>query len=231
MSTGRPIGSVPTGRGPVSLSEVTPNVHRAGAAVGLTPLTRGQAMRVGLLVGWTTAAAAAMDPRPSQRPVGTLWIALTVVSGTLGLLLGDFEGLVAVAAAGAGLYFLMILVLGAAVEGRLFMRADRVWLITSDAGRACAKVNVTPSGAWKLTSVAAWPFKRHLGTRLVGDCCRDADDTGCEIVLLAQNDRVAGLYRRHHFVEDPQRGRRAMRRMPAPPDPQSGLVPEEMNLG
>lgn len=186
-------------------------------------------MAVGLLVGWTTAAAAALDPRLSQRPVGTLWIALSAVSGILGLLLGGAKGLVVGAAAGAGFYFVMIMALGAVIERRLFRRADRVWLVSSDVGRACAKVNLTPEGAWKLSSVAAWPFARHLGSRVVGECCRDADDAGCEVVLLAQNERVAGLYRRHQFVDDPEGGRRAMRRMPVPPRQQSDVVSEKVN--
>lgn len=189
----------------------------------------GQAARAGLLIGWATAAAAAMDPRPSQRLVGTLWIALTTASGILGLLYGGAAGAVLGAVAGASLYFLMIMVLGAVIERRLFIRADRVWLITSDVGQACAKVNVTPSGAWRLTSVAAWPFKRHLGGRVVSACCRDADDEGREVVLLVQNDRVAGLYRRYQFVDDPQRGRRAMRRIPVPRRQHSEVVPEEVN--
>lgn len=54
-------------------------------------------------------------------------------------------------------------------EACCFLRADLVWLITSDGGQACAKVNVTPSGARKPTSVATWPFKRQLSTVLVGE--------------------------------------------------------------
>lgn len=148
--------------------------------------------------------------------MGTLWIALTAAAGLFGLLLGGARGLVIGAAAGAGVYFLMIMTLGLVIEGRLFRRADRVWLLTSEVGRACAKVNVTTSGAWDLTSVAAWPFKRDLGTHLVGEICRDADDAGREVILESRNDRVARLYLRHRFVEDPQRGRRAMRRTATP---------------
>jgi len=189
-------------------------VHRAGSAVGLTPLPTGQTLRVGLLVGWTTAVAAALDPRPRQRPVGTCWIAVTLTVGLSGLLFRGAEGLIVGAAAGACGFFLIIIVLGLVIESVLFLRADRVWLLTSPAGRACAKVKVTSSGAWHLTSVAAWPFERNLGTHLVRAICRDADDEGFEIVLQAQNPRVAGLYNRHRFVDDPGRDHRAMRRLP-----------------
>lgn len=207
------------------------NVQRGGSADGLKPLRLRQAMGVGLLVGWTTAAAAAMDPRPGQRPVGACWIALTVTSGLLGLLVGGAGGLVAGASAGAGGFFLMTMLLGLAIESLLFKRADRVWLITSDLGRACAKVNVTGSGDWDLTSVAAWPFKRDVGTYLVREICQDADNANRVIVLKAQNDRVARLYTRHQFVDDGERDHRAMRRLPEPPGLQPDREQEEMNLG
>lgn len=171
-------------------------------------------MRVGLLVGWTTAVAAALDPRPRQRPVGTCWIAVSLAVGLLGLLLRGVEGLLVGTVIGASVFFVMIMVLGFTIESALFWRADRVWLLTSPAGRACAKVTVTDRGAWNLTSVAAWPFNRQLGTHLVGEICRDADTEGCEIVLEAQNPRVAALYNKHHFVDDPGRDRLAMKRLP-----------------
>ncbi len=217
--------------GPIKFGVVTPNVHRAGSTAGLKPLPPRQAMQVGLLVGWATAVAAAMDPRPRQRPVGTCWIAVTAACALLGLVLRGTEGLVVGAAAGVAGFLLMIMVLGLVIERRLFLRADRVWLIVSEGGRACAKVNATSTGAWKLTSVAAWPFKHHLGSHLVGEICRDADHAGREIILQAQNDRVARLYTRHQFVSGTQGDRRAMQRLPMSPGPQPGPVTEEMNLG
>ena len=85
----------------------------------------GQAARAGLLIGWTTAAAAAMDPRPSQRLVGTLWIALTTASGILGLLYCGAAGAVVGAVAGASLYFLIIMVLMLGVMYVLMIRPQR----------------------------------------------------------------------------------------------------------
>lgn len=217
--------------GPIRFGVVTPNVHRAGSTAGLKPLPPRQAMQVGLLVGWATAVAAAMDPRPRQRPVGTCWIAVAAAGALLGLVLSGTEGLVVGAVSGVAGFLLMIMVLGLVIERRLFLRADRVWMIVSEGGRACAKANVTPNGAWKLTSVAAWPFKHHLGSHLVGEICRDADHAGREIILQAQNDRVARLYTRHQFVSSAQGDRRAMQRLPTSPGPQQRPVTEEMNLG
>lgn len=186
---------------------------------------------MGLLVGWATAVAAAMDPRPRQRPVGTCWVAVTAACALLGLVLGGTEGLVVGAVAGVAGFLLMIILLGLVIERRLFLRADRVWLIVTDGGRACAKVNATPNGAWKLTSVAAWPFKHHLGSHLVGEICRDADHAGAEIILQAQNDRVARLYTRHKFVAAASDDRRAMYRFPTSLGPQPDPVTEKMNRG
>ena len=217
--------------GPIRFGVVTPTVHRAGSTAGLQPLPPRQAVQVGLLVGWTTAVAAALDPRPRHRPVGTCWIAVAAASALLGLILRGAEGLVVGAVTGAGGFFLMIILLGLVAESLLFLRADRVWVVVSDAGRACAKVNATSNGAWKLTSVAAWPFNHHLGSHLIDQVCRDADHEDREIVLQAQNDRVARLYTRHQFVPGGQGDRRAMQRLPMAPGPRPGPVTEEMNLG
>lgn len=210
---------------------MTPTVHRAGSTGGLSPLPPRQAMQVGLLVGWATAVAAAMDPRPRQRPVGTCWIAVAAACALLGLVLRGLEGLVVGAVAGVAGFLLMIMVLGLVIERRLFLRADQVWLIVSAGGRACAKVNATPNGAWKLTSVAAWPFNHHLGSHLVDEICRDADHAGREIILQAQNDRVARLYTRHNFAPDPVVDQLGMRRLPTQPGVEPGLIPEVVDRG
>ena len=200
---------------------MNPIVHRAGSVVDLAPLSMGQAMKVGLMVGWATAAAAAMDPRPHQRPVGACWSGVIAAGGLFGLVVGGTEGLAAEVAVGAAGFFMVIMVLGPVVEGLLFEQAARVWLVASDVGRACAKVNEAASGAWELTSVAAWPFKRDLGSHRVGEICRDADQAGREIVLQARNGRVARLYTRHNFAPDPVADQLWWRRLPT----QEGVKP------
>lgn len=59
-----------------------PVITRAGRARGLNLLPPGVALRPGVLIGWTTAAAALRGP--AQRPVGALWMGVTVAWGGFG---------------------------------------------------------------------------------------------------------------------------------------------------
>lgn len=89
-------------------------------------------------------------------------------------------------------------------EGLLVLRADRVWLLCADRGRACAKVKRGDSGrVWVLESVAAWPFGAQLGTELVERICADADEADSGITsirLTADTAGLAGWYARFGFT-------------------------------
>ena len=69
------------------------------------------------------------------------------------------------------------------------------------------------SGDWRLTSVAAWPFGRGVGTEMTKAVTADADRSRPGGSSHAENRRVGSLYERFGFTY-PRPGRRVMRRDP-----------------
>ena len=154
----------------------------------------------GLLVAGTAVWAAVTEPL--RRPLMTLAaLPLAIVFGVFGWMwTGRLLAGAAVAAATVPA-FLAAAFLGMLAEGLLARRADRVWLLRSDAGRACGKVSVAADQSWTLTSVAAWPFRRGCGTVLTGRVCADADELGAPLVrLTADTAQVASWYKQFGFV-------------------------------
>jgi hypothetical protein len=190
---------------------MTDVVHRAGAADGLAAVSLSRALRVGVLVGWTTAAASLRDP--AHRVIGMMWALLTVVAGWFGWILAGPQTAVLGAVVGFGGYFAVIMLLSMIIEPILFARAARVWLIDEPERRGCAKAVEIGDGAWCLSSVAAWPFGRGIGSELTEAVTADADRSQRTVQLTAENRRVGSLYERFGFTY-PQPGRREMRRDP-----------------
>lgn len=190
---------------------MTDLIHRAGAAGGLPPVGLSRALRVGVLVGWTNAAASLRDP--AHRPIGLMWALLTVVAGGFGWILAGSWG--AFLGAGVGFlgYFAVIMLLGMLIEPLLFVRAARVWLIDGPERHGCAKAVELGDGAWRLTSVAVWPFGRGIATALTEAVTADADLCQRVVRLTAENRRVGSLYERFGFTYARQ-GRHEMLRDP-----------------
>jgi len=186
-------------------------VQRAGTDDGLAPVSLPCAMRVGVLVGWTTAVASLRDP--AHRVIGMMWALLTVVAAGSGWVFAGMEGAIVGAVAGLVGYFVVIMVMSMVIEPVLFRRATRVWLVDSHGRRGCAKAMLRDNGVWQLTSVAAWPFERGIGAQLTSAATVDADRSQTVIQLTVENRRVGRLYERFGFrYEHP--GRRGMRREP-----------------
>lgn len=191
----------------------TAGVHRAGTAHGLPGIGLPRALRIGVLLGWTTVVASLQDP--VHRPIGMVWALLTLVAGGFGwILAGSLGGAAAGAAVGFVGYLVIIMLMSVIIEPALFTRADMVWLIDEPGRHGCAKASVVDGGAWRLTSVAAWPFGRGIGTQLTQAIAVDADHSGHVVQLTAENRRVGALYERFGFTY-PAPGRRGMRRTPA----------------
>ncbi|HEY5881794.1 MAG TPA: hypothetical protein VIU11_22990 [Nakamurella sp.] len=190
---------------------MTDAVHRAGAADGLAAVSLSRALRVGVLVGWTTAAASLRDP--GHRVIGMMWALLTVVAGWFGWILAGPQTAVLGAVVGFVGYFAVIMLLSVIIEPVLFARAARVWLIDERGRRGCAKAVETSDGAWRLRSVAAWPFGRGIGSELTEAVTADADRCQRTLQLTAENRRVGSLYQRFGFTY-PRSGRHEMRRDP-----------------
>lgn len=193
---------------------MTDPVCRGGTVEGLPPVGLSRALRTGILVGWTTAVASLRDPM--RRPIGVMWGLLTVVAAWFGGILAGPLGAVAGAAAGFGGYFMVIMLVSMITEPVLFSRAPRVWFLNEPGRRGCAKAAELDSGDWRLSSVAAWPFRRGVGTDITTAVTADADRGGRAIVLTAENRRVGRLYERFGFSYS-QPGRRQMRRNPSMP--------------
>lgn len=188
-------------------------VQRAGAADGLAAVSLSRAFRVGVLVGWTTAAASLRDP--AHRVIGMMWALLTVVAGCFGWILAGAQTAILGAVVGFVGYFVVILLLSMIIEPILFARAARVWLIDEPGRRGCAKAVESDDGVWHLSSVAAWPFRHGIGSELTEAVTADADRSHRAVQLTAENRRVGSLYKRFGFI-CPQTGRRQMRRDPIP---------------
>ena len=190
---------------------MTDVVHRAGAADGLAAVSLSRALRVGVLLGWTTAAASLRDP--AHRVIGMMWALLTVVAGWFGWILAGPQAAVLGAVVGFGGYFAVIMLLSMIIEPILFARAARVGLLDEPGQHGCAKAVEIGDGVWRLTSVAAWPFGRGIGSELTKAVTADADRRQIVVQLTAQNRRVGILYERFGFAY-PRPGRREMRRDP-----------------
>lgn len=198
---------------------MTDVVHRAGTAEGLTPVRPARAVRVGVLVGWTTAASSMLDPL--HRPIGSLWALLTVVAGGFGWVLAGLSGAPIGTAAGFVGYFIVIMLLSMIIEPVLFRRAEQVWLINEPGRRGCAKAVRLHDGSWRLSSVAAWPFNQGIGTQLTAAVTTDADRNERTVQLMAENRRVGHLYERFGFTYS-RRDRRVMRRDPIQTEAHAG---------
>lgn len=190
---------------------MTYRLHRAGSADGLMAVSVSDAVKAGLLLGWTTAVSSVRDP--AHRPIGMMWALLTVVAGGFGGVFNGTRGAVAGAAAGFVGYAIVIMLMSVIIEPVLFRCADRVWLISGSGRRGCAKAVVRGDGSWRLSSVAAWPFGRGIGTELTRAVVTDADRCQRTLELTAENRRVGSLYERFGFVY-PRPGRREMHRSP-----------------
>ena len=142
-----------------------------------------------------------------------MWALLTVVAGWFGWVLAGPVGAVLGAAVGFVGYFAVIMLLSMIIEPILFGRAARVWLINEPGRRGCAKAAELDDGEWRLSSVAAWPFGRGIGSELTEAVTADADRSERTVQLTAENRRVGSLYERFGFTY-PRPGRREMRRDP-----------------
>lgn len=200
-------------KAPTVQAMTTAGVHRAGTTPGLPGIGLSRAFRIGVFVGWTTVVASLQDP--AHRPIGMVWALLTLVAGGSGwILAGNAGGAAAGAVVGFVGYLAVIMLMSMIIEPVLFTRADLVWLIDEPGRRGCAKATVLEDTcAWRLTSVAAWPFGRGIGTELTRAVTVDADRTGRTVQLTAENRRVGAMYERFGFTYV-RPGRREMRRNP-----------------
>lgn len=155
---------------------------------------------VSLLVARAYITAAVKEPR--HRVL--FWSALVVALGAGILVLQRGNPLLAGAAfllAVPG--WLLVCYLLLLLEGAVARRADRVYLLRTQGGRACGKTTAQPDQAWTLESVASWPWGEGHGKQLVDRVCADADRLHVPAIrLTADTNQVAAWYLKHFgFVE------------------------------
>lgn len=147
--------------------------------------------------------------RPFSMPSGWLVLALTAVIATVivsavtpnqhgwGPLLAAVVYVLALLTGLGGSVGLVAL--AQVVEAFRFATADHAYLIRSAQGESGAYVTRELSGRLTLSSLWAWPRGKGLGTRVLQLACRDADDEGCQLWLVAGNRGLVRYYERHGF--------------------------------
>lgn len=171
--------------------------------------------KVAKLVAWSNLAATLREPW--RRATGWLALAAGLNGSLLGYLIMDSLAPAIVGAVlGAVVALLLVTALTLLIEPVACRRTDRVWMIMTPTGAACARVTANRTGEWVLTSMAARPLGRGVGDQLLEQVCSEADQQCRTVRLTASTSRVADWYRRHGFTPVPGRWR-ALRRLPAPP--------------
>lgn len=139
--------------------------------------------RAAWLVGGATVAAAVR--RPTAYNSGRMLLLLVVLGGLIGALV----------------WLVLVAVSTLLVEWLAFARSDRIHTHRTDRAWAVARVAERP-GAWRVSSVAAWPQGDGAGTAVMAQIMAAADAAGVALELSAASAEVRDWYLRLGFVRD-----------------------------
>ena len=92
-----------------------------------------------------------------------------------------------------------LLALAQLLEALRFATANHAYLIQSAHGESGAYVSRELGGRLTLSSLWAWPRGRGLGTQVLQLACRDAEDDGSQLWLVAGNRGLVRYYERQGF--------------------------------